>query len=332
MRTYKKAWGRMFRRPWKNTAPAAKLDMPETRRYIERLQRPDGRFSDADAKAEALALDALRTLGCEDGGKIYGRAKDYLLTLENRDWGFSSKPGRESSMEGTFHAVSALKKLGVEKKEAADYILRLHRGNGSFVPDASSPLDNPANGKVKYACMAVSALKLLGRDEKDVLTKAKRFSLRMRHLEGGFGSSDGMFSDATLENTYYAVKALEKLDSLYMVGGRPSGYVLGLQNADGGFSPYRAGEVSFTSGRRNWRSDIESTFYAISTLDTLGALDAEVRKRSENYVMSLKNEDGSFCHSRSEPGPLGEPPGTGAPLSTAYAVLCLGIIVGEEKT
>ncbi len=320
----------------------ARLVMPQTRRYIEMLQNTDGRFLKADAKTEALALDALRVLGCADD-KIYERAKEYLLTLENRDWGFSSKPGGESSIEGTYHAVSALKKLGVKKDEAADYVLRLHRGNGSFVGDTGTPINVPTNGKVKYTCLAVSALKLLGRDEKDVLARAGRFSRRMRHLEGGFGSSDGIFSDATLENTYYAVKALAELDSLgALTGEKTANYIAGLQNADGGFSPYRAGEISVTSDRvsinqhphapRAVRSDMQSTFYAISSLDSLGVLDKEVREGARTYVMSLANHDGSFCHSRREPGPLGEPPGCGTLLGTAYAVLTLGLLDGRGPT
>lgn len=349
MRTYKSKRGMFARHDKKARVPTKGviLTMPETKRYVEWLQNPNGRFLKADAKTEALALDALRVLGCEDE-KLYGRAKEYLLTLENPDWGFSSKPGSESSIEGTYHAVSALKKLGVEKKEAADYVLRLHRGNGSFVGDAGAPINNPVNGKVKYTCLAVSALKLLGRDEKDVLARARRFSLRMRHLDnGGFGSSDGIFSDATLENTYYAVKALAELDSLgTIIGEKTANYITGLQNADGGFSPYRPGEISFTSDRmqgatdgkqnkplmkkKSARSDIQNTFCAISSLDSLGALSKDVRERAGDYVMRLGNHDGSFCHSRSEPGPLGEPPGAGTLLSTAYAVLCLGMVGGEK--
>lgn len=344
MRTYKSKKKGMFARTRKKASGSARLDMPETGSYIERLQNPDGRFARADAETEALALDALRILGCTDE-KIYERAKEYLLTLENPDWGFSSKPsgGDGSSMEGTYHSVAALKKLGIEKKEAAEYILLLHRGNGSFVRDAGTPINVPTNGKVKYTCLAVSALGLLGRDEnKDVFVRAKRFSLRMRHIDnGGFGSSDGIFSDSTLENTYYAVKALEELDSLgaMMTGGnKTADYITGLQNADGGFSPYKAGDVSVTSDRISTnrhsrvRSDVQSTFYAISSLDSLGVLDREVCGRAKKYVMGLMNKDGSFCHSRSEPGPLGEPPGTGTLQSTAYAVLTLGLVAGGGQT
>ncbi len=71
---------------------------------------------------------------------------------------------------------------------------------------------------------------------------------------------------------------------------------------------------------------MQSTFYAISSLDSLGSLDKEVCERAKNYVMKLKNKDGSFCHSHSEPGPLGEPPGTSTLQSTAYAVLTLGLV------
>lgn len=340
----------------KKQSGPARLVMPETRRYIEMLQNTDGSFLKSDAKTEAFSLDALRILGC-DNEKIYERAKEYLLTLENRDWGFSSKPGGESSIDGTYHAVSALKKLGVTPDAAADYVLLLHRGNGSFVRDAGTPINVPTNGKVKYTCLAVSALKLLGCDEKDVFVRAKRFSLRMRHIDnGGFGSSDGIFSDATLENTYHAVKALAELGSrgAMMPGGnKTADYITGLQNADGGFSPYKAGDVGVTSDRistnqvwrqrkpadythshvpRAVRSDVQSTFYAISSLDSLGVLDREVCEKAKKYVMSLMNEDGGFCHSRSEPGPLGEPPGTGTLLSTAYAVLCLEIAGRGAKT
>lgn len=336
MRTYKSK-GRMFAHHGKTPHTPTKetrLDMPETRRYLEMLQNPNGRFSDADAKAEVLSLDALRILGCDDE-KIYGRAKEYLLTLENPDWGFSQKPEGESSMDGTFYAVSALKELGVEKKEAADYVLRLHHGNGSFVRDADASLNNPVNGEVKYTSMAVSALKALEHEEKEVFRKAGKFSLKMRHADdGGFGSCDGIFSDSTLENTYYAVNALEELGSIANVNvEKTAKYILGIQNADGGFSPYKAGDVSFASDRAyprpGKRSDIESTFYAVSSLCRLGALGGKVRRRAGNYVMKLKNDDGSFCHSRSEPGPLGEPPGYGTLLSTAYAVLTLGLLEGK---
>lgn len=366
MRTYKKSGGRMFDCTGKNAVPPAKLDMPETKRYIESLQGPNGRFSEADARTEALVLDALRILGCDDE-KIYERAKEYLLTLKNPDWGFSQKPESESSsIEGTCHAVSALKELGVKKDEAADYVLRLHRGNGSFVGDANTPIDQPANGKVKYAYLAISTLKTSGRHEIDVFKRAKRFIVSRQHPNGGFGSSDDMFSDATLENTYYAVKALEKLDVLGTLGEKTTNYIAGLQNADGGFSLYIAGEISFVSGvgkrnppnsstglpprvshavrkgsdhrnekghfmkKKTTRSDIQNTFYAVSALDSLGRLDKDVCDGARDYIMKLKNGDGSFCHSRSEPGPLGEPQGTGTLLSTAYAVLCLGIVGGAK--
>ncbi len=330
----------MFDCTRKKASCSAKLDMPETKRYIESLQGPNGRFSEADARTEALSLDALRILGCDDE-KIYERAKEYLLTLMNPDWGFSLKPGSDSSIEGTYHAVSALKELGVKKDEAADYALRLHRGNGSFVGDTGTPIDRPASGNVKYACLAISTLKTSGRHELEVFKRAKRFILGRQHPNGGFGSSDDMFSDATLENTYYAVKALEKLDVLGTLGEKTVNYIAGLQNANGGFSHYMAGEISFVSGvgKRNQpdsmrknsvRSDIQNTFHAISALDSLGRLDKDVCYGARNYIMKLKNEDGSFCHSRSEPGPLGEPPGTSTLLSTAYAVLCLGMVGGAK--
>lgn len=357
MRTYKNS-GNMFNGcvtgKTRTHGKTAILQMPRTRRYLESLQRPDGRFSDADAKTQALVLDALRLLGCQDE-KIYGRAKEYLLTLENPDWGFSSKPGNDGSdIEGTYHATIALKRLGVEKGEVAEYVLRLHRGNGSFVRDATRPLNNPVNGEVKYAYLAISALKSAGREETDVFKRAKRFILGRQHPDGGFGSCDGIFSDGSVENVYYAVGALEKL-GLTAGDAKPGTekYILDLQNADGGFSlameavslqkqnavvggrhgrsVFIPENTFYIEKKKKGRSDMQNTFYAVSSLDIIGRLDGEVCDGAKTYIMRLENEDGSFGHSRSEPGPLGEPPGTGTPLGTAYAVLTLGLLDKEKS-
>lgn len=314
------------------------LDMPETRGYIERFQNPNGGFSQADARTEALALDALRTLGCTDE-KVYDRAREYLLTFENPDWGFSSKPGNAGSdIDGTHYVTMALKKLGVEKKEAADYVLSLHRGNGSFVRDATRPLNNPVNGKVKYTQAAVSILEVSGRDEKEVFGRAVKFLLKRRHAEGSFGECDGIFSDGNIENTYYAVKALCETGSRGMITPKTGKYLLDMQNKDGGFSSknVEVGRGTVMGERPVWqkeRSRMDETFYAISALDALGSPDKDkVRESAMDYVMSLRNNGGSFCHSRSEPGPLGEPPGTGTLLSTAYAVLTLGLLEGKPPS
>ncbi len=137
MRTYKKSGGGMFdcaKRTDDRAPKPARLDLPATRQYLKGLWDTNGSFSEDDTRTKAMAIDSLLLLGCDDE-RVYESAKTRLLSLENKDWGFSSENGQDSTLEGTHYAVSCLKKLGVEKKEAADYILRLHRGNGSFVRD-----------------------------------------------------------------------------------------------------------------------------------------------------------------------------------------------------
>lgn len=335
MRTYKSGGKRIFDCTRKTAfGLARKLEMPETRRYIEGLQRKSGGgVSKGDARAKALAIDSLRLLGCDDE-RVYESAKSYLLSLENNEWGFSSEHGQDSSLDGTHYAVSCLKKLGVEKKEAADYVLRLQRNNGSFFRDEAHSKTEIPGRELGYdslynTTLAVLTLKMTGCDEKPVFEKAEKFIRRQQHLDGSFGIGSG-----SIKETYYAISALDGLGELDdSASQRAQKFIVGMQSDEaGGFFSMMQGDFS-TSGRElNWRvsENVENTFYAISALKIVGGLDDEVCRKAKNYVGKLANDEGGFGYSLYGLGANGEPSGTSSLLGTAYAVLTLGLLEGKS--
>ncbi len=334
MRTYKSR-GKMFdcaRRT--GDAPSPKrLDMPAARRYLESLLNTNGRFSDADAKTEALTIEALLLLGCDDE-RVYERAKEYLLSLGNDEWGFSDEPGKDSSLEGTYHAASCLKKLGVEKKEAlADYVLSLQRNDGSFFSDeahskSATPERGPVHDALNNAAFAVLALRASGYNEEPLFARAEKFIRRQQHLDGSFGMGDG-----STKETYYAIRALDELGELDdSACARAEKFVLGMQGKDGGFFSIIEDRYLPQNLQVRKCENVENTFYALSALSTMGRLDEGVGRKAREYVMRLRNDDGGFGYSIAGQAPISEPMTASGLLGTAYAVLCLEIAGRMAKT
>jgi len=135
------------------------------------------------------------------------------------------------------------------------------------------------------------------------------------YVEDCFDSSEGGFGykaneDASLFSTYCAINIYEMFYSYDEYEGelpnvnKTIDYLVDLQNSDGGFNLgldlYQItaffgplGDIFFTLLNTNI-STVESTYWALSSLDIIGAIDKVYEEDLMHWIFSCQNADGGF--------------------------------------
>nr|MDO8134222.1 prenyltransferase/squalene oxidase repeat-containing protein [Candidatus Njordarchaeum guaymaensis] len=131
----------------------------------------------------------------------------WLLTCRNTDGGFGAYG--LSDINSTYHAVASLHNLGYPVKslgETLSYVRSCERPSGGF----TLTLQNSPPHMEQVYC-GISALDLMGKKCRYPEETAD-FVMRCRNQNGGFARSEWGIS--TLEDTFYALNVMQKLDKM----------------------------------------------------------------------------------------------------------------------
>ncbi len=196
-----------------------------------------------------------------------------------------------------------------------DYLIARRRDNGSF---NALPASDGSDGHVMNTLWGLQALEILGRSaEMKANTVAWLHDCQRR--DGGFTYQPRpkFAGEVDLAYTWAAVKSLQILGAEPKDRQAAVRSVWSCWNHDGGFGD-----------RPGWRSNAPATFYALDTLQTLGALDAPPPADHPTVsapVLSLPPKLQVFSV-------LLEGHGTGSPADAVELARCLRIHLWGAKT
>jgi len=164
---------------------------------------------------------------------------NYVLKRRNEDGGYAFAQGLDSNAQDTYYGLAILKILGVQPpslEQTVDWLRKF-----------------PARDLYAYYYVS-KALKLCGEPIEEPL--AERI-LSLKRPDGSFGTTDvDVESPSEFLSTFMATELLKILGILWV--SKPTvEWLLRHQNEDGGFGVYG-------------RSNIRSTFHAVSALNNLG--------------------------------------------------------------
>ena len=220
-------------------------------------------LSDVGMRAEAPGREVSNRSGVDLRRELLmARARDYVLARQNQDGGYAFAQGLESNAQDTFYGLAILRLLNSELPRV-EHTLRWLR---------SFPTRD------LYALYYSSeALRICGEPIDDNL--ADRV-LSLRRSDGSFGSTEvDVEATSELVSTFMATELLRQLGRSGKMDAT-IGWLLDRQNEDGGFG---AGH----------RSNIRSTFHAISSLNNLGYPVRSMRNTLE-FIRSCELPSGGF--------------------------------------
>ncbi|HEY3321030.1 MAG TPA: prenyltransferase/squalene oxidase repeat-containing protein [Planctomycetota bacterium] len=185
-------------------------------------------------------------------------------------WGWNHLPGSVPDVDDTSGAMIALRHLGVPEDHAAiaegtGWLLRLRNRDGGWPTFCRGwnklPFDRSAPDLTAHALRAIGGTSRLD----SLLHDAPRYLARSQHADGSFsplwfgceGSAD------ELNHTYgtsHVLFALEGCKHYYPIAERARAWLLGAQNADGGFG-----------GNVGTPSTVEDTGLALRALSSADA-------------------------------------------------------------
>jgi hypothetical protein len=154
-----------------------------------------------ELKSLLMVLEFAKMLKLEFNGKDMER---WLLGFKNKDGGFGEKG--HSNITSTYYAIASLQLLknNVENlTDTIDFIRECETPQGGF-----TIVPNTLKTYIEFTYFGVMTLDMLG--EKCRFPKQTvDFLLKCQRANGGFARTD--IGISTLENTYQAVKTLQKL-------------------------------------------------------------------------------------------------------------------------
>ncbi len=130
-----------------------------------------------------------------------------------------------------------------------------------------------------------------------VLTDALAFVLAAQHADGGFSYTTDPATGSDTNDTAAAIMALKALQNAGLASTavttaltNATSYLLGTQNADGGF-PYDPLTPPAWGGPV---SDVSSTSWVVMAFDALGQANAPAGTNAQAYIRAAQSADGSF--------------------------------------
>jgi len=158
----------------------------------------------------------------------------------------------------------------VDKVMAENYLFGLHRGDGGFAFNDTTPHSDPDS--TFFGILGLEALQALY--IVDPLLVSMYF-LNLQAPSGGFKYVNA--SGADVQSTFDAVLSMKMLNTLHMINATEvENYVLSLQRFDGSF----AFNATLDEGT------VDATFFAVVTLKTLGKLGGFNLNNTAAYLVS----------------------------------------------
>jgi len=267
-----------------------------------------------------FALAALKTLGYS----FYDENKtlDFLIQSQNADGGFSSTPNSESDFKSGWTAIKAIELLKSEmvlslaQKESInqttiDYYNWLHYFQAFNTLFGSITLQSNYDGVLALKNYAPKTFI-------NSLFENYQISSILNYVNACFNPHDYGFGpepnqNSTLFSTYCALNIIEMFlpynyedlgEAIRLLSLTTSNYLIKLQNDDGGFRaggdveyllslyiPYN--EVFLNLINTNI-SVVQSTYWALDSLEFLDSLDKIDNVNLTHWVRSCQNADGGF--------------------------------------
>ncbi len=212
------------------------------------------------------------------------RLSKFISVSQKKDGGIAFDKVNESDLFDTYAAVWTLKKLNalgrINITKVEDFIKSHANKDGGFSyakGQESRPIDT-------YCCIA--SLDVLGKLSDYDKKRTVGYLKTLQGKDGGFALRPGITGNA--QSTFNVLQSLKLLDSLDVVDKNETVAFLQKDQCkrDGGFS-YMPGEPVMSLP--------ENTYYAVSSLHLLEALDKLKVDQLSNYMRDHYTEEGGFC-------------------------------------
>ncbi len=289
-----------------------KYDNKKTVEFIESFQIEKG--FPLSVTYSYCYVYSMKALGRKIDDKYQKKVISFIKKSQKKDGGFARDQNTDrSDAYSTYCAVWVLKNLNaldqIDTSKVERFIKSCTNKDGGFgfMPgQESQPINTYYN---------VAALQMLGKISNVNRSSIIKYLNMLQVDQGGFSLRKGI--PASVQSTYAALQTYKILDGLANVNKEKTvAFLEKDQMKDGGFG-YMVGETNITNP--------ENTFYALSSLRLLGALDkAKVGPLSRFLKDRYSPGDGGF-------GDVYY--GNSKYPSTAYGISCLvelGVLRGSE--
>lgn len=164
--------------------------------------------------------------------------------------------------------------VAIDEVAAANFLLSLQNPDGGFAPRKKWGGSGNLGSTVEATHHAVAGLVMLDALPATTRDAALQYVRDRQNLDGGWLPAGQVGQGYSFVSaTYHAVHVLALLGELDLVSAaRATGYVLGMQNATGGFRNYLNPEPCFTYCNDFEEITTYATAHAILTLETAGTL------------------------------------------------------------